>query len=110
MPLPFASYLALIMFHSLSAVDFVSHFVERTNTMIRKLNKQLEPYSLLSFLLPGTGLPFQLEFIVKFLRLSDWRRRAFAKFVLENRNRREDRGEDGRGWEPGHQSLEGMTI
>lgn len=90
MAFPFASYLALIFFHFLSAVDFVSYFVERVNIMIRKLNRQMQPYSLLSFLFPGKVIPFQLEFIVvKFLR-----GRAFAKFVLEDKNQSKNKGED----------------
>lgn len=73
MPFPFTSYRALIFFHSFSVVDFVSYFVERINVMIRKLNRKMHPGSLLSFLFPGKGIPFQLEFVVvKFLRLSNW--------------------------------------
>ena len=95
MPFPFTSYIAFISFHSLSAVDFVSYFAERISIMIRQVNRQMQPCSLLSFWFPGGGVRFQPEFmVVKFLRLSNWKERAFVKFVLEDRNQSENKSED----------------
>lgn len=99
MSFPFTSSIVLIFFHALPAVDFVSYFVERLNIMIRKVNRQMQPRSLLSLWFPGGGVLFQLEFIVmKFLRLSSWKERAIVKFVLEDKNQSKNKWEDNWAW------------
>lgn len=63
------------------------------------------------FFVPGRDVPFQLEFIVvKFLRLSNWRGRAFAKFVLGDKNQNGNKEEDNWGLKSGYQNLEHTAI
>lgn len=71
---------------------------------------EIQPYSLLSFLFPRRGVPFPPEFIVvKFMRLSDWRGRAFPKFVLEDKNQSGNKGRI-TGLKPGLQNLESTRF
>lgn len=95
MPFRFTSYLALIFFYSLSAVDFVSYFVEKVNTCDKESKQAHSAMYSTSFLFPGKAVSFQLELIVvKFLGLSNRRGRTFAKFVLEDKHQSENKGED----------------